>query len=37
MSKTDPKTLKIIRVKNRLKLGTNDILINILYKDTFMC
>ena len=32
-----PKVLKIIRVKNRLKLGTNDILINVLYKDKFLC
>ena len=29
--------LKIIRVKNRLKLGTNDILVNILYKEKFLC
>lgn len=26
-----------MRVKNRLKLGTNDILINILYKKKFLC
>lgn len=37
ISKIHPETLKIIRVKNRLKLGTNDILINILYKDKFLC
>ena len=37
LSKVSPKVLKIIRVKNRLKLGTNDILINVLYKDKFLC
>jgi len=29
--------MKIIRVKNRLKLGTNDILINVLYKNKYLC
>jgi hypothetical protein len=29
--------MKIIRVKNRLKLGTNDILINVLFYDRYLC
>lgn len=29
--------MKIIRVKNRLKLGTNDILINVLYREKYLC
>lgn len=29
--------MKIFRVKNRLKQGTNDILINVLYKEKFLC
>ena len=29
--------MKIIRVKNRLKMGTNDILINVLYKNKYLC
>ena len=29
--------MKIIRVKNRLKLGTNDILINTIYKEKYLC
>jgi hypothetical protein len=37
VSDKDPKKLKIIRVKNRLKLGTNDILVNILYKEKYLC
>ena len=36
-SDAQPKEIKIIRVKNRLKMGTRDILINILYKDRFLC
>jgi len=32
MSNKTPKYMKIVRVKNRLKLGTNDILVNVLYK-----
>lgn len=30
-------SLKIIRIKNRLKLGTNDILVNVIYKDKYLC
>ncbi len=37
ISQRDPRKIKIIRVKNRLKLGTNDILINILYKNKYLC
>ena len=37
ISNSNPKLLKIIRVKNRLKLGTNDILINVLYKNKHLC
>lgn len=29
--------MKIIRVKNRLKLGTNDILINVIYMEKYLC
>ena len=29
--------MKIIRVKNRLKMGTNDILINVIYKNKYLC
>lgn len=37
LSDRQPKLCKIIRVKNRLKLGTNDILINVLFKDKYLC
>lgn len=36
-SEKNPKHMKIIRVKNRLKLGTNDILINTIYKEKYLC
>ena len=29
--------MKIIRIKNRLKLGTNDILINVRFNDEINC
>lgn len=29
--------MKIIRVKNRLKLGTNDILINVMFQEKYLC
>lgn len=28
---------KIVRIKDRLNLGTRDILINILFMNTFLC
>lgn len=37
LSETNSDIIKIIRVKNRLKLGTNDILINILFKQKYLC
>ena len=37
MSEKEPQLLKIIRIKNRLKTGTNDILINIMFKEKFSC
>lgn len=36
-SESQPKVLKIIRVKNRLKMGTNDILINLLFQEKYLC
>jgi len=32
-----PKIMKIIRIKNRLKLGTNDILINVIFQERYLC
>lgn len=29
--------MKIIRVKNRLKMGTNDILINLIFQEKYLC
>lgn len=29
--------MKIVRVKNRLKEGTNDILVNVLFNKTYLC
>ena len=31
-----PKVLRIVRVKNRLRKGTKDILVNLIYRDTMM-
>lgn len=36
ISDTNPEKLKIIRVKNRLKSGTNDLLINVRYNNNFL-
>lgn len=33
---TNPKQLKIIRVKNRLDQGNKDILMNLLYRDCIL-
>jgi hypothetical protein len=35
MSDKSPEKLKIIRVKNRLKSGTNDLLVNVRYNNAF--
>ena len=35
ISETNPEKMKVIRVKNRLKTGTNDLLINIRYNNSF--
>ena len=32
----NPEKLKIVRVKNRLRAGTNDILINVKFNDTII-
>lgn len=32
-----PANFKIIRIKNRLREGTNDILMNIKFKNVFLC
>jgi hypothetical protein len=32
----NPKDLKVVRVKNRLERGTQDVLINILFKKTIL-
>lgn len=37
MSINNPGKLKIVRIKNRLREGTNDILLNIRYKDRIIC
>ena len=37
LSETNPEKLKIIRVKNRLRQGTNDILINIEFNNAVIC
>jgi len=37
ISDSDQKFFKIYRVKNRLKTGTNDILINFLFKGKYLC
>jgi hypothetical protein len=29
--------MKIIRIKNRLKLGTNDVLINVKFNNLLTC
>lgn len=34
ISKNQPEKLRIIRVKNRLKLGTNDVLINVRFNNS---
>lgn len=37
VSEKNPQVFKIIRIKNRLKEGTNDILMNVRYKNVFIC
>jgi hypothetical protein len=37
MSRQAPNKIKIIRVKNRLRQGTNDILINFRFKNKYLC
>ena len=34
ISEKQPQKLRIIRVKNRLKLGTNDLLVNVRFNNT---
>ena len=36
-SRDEPKKLKIVRVKNRLRRGTNDILVNVLFNNKILC
>jgi hypothetical protein len=36
ISKDDPDRLRILRIKNRLRLGTNDILMNLKFNDTII-
>lgn len=36
-SEINPKTIKIVKVKNRLGKGTKDILLNILFHEHFLC
>jgi hypothetical protein len=37
LSERQPSLFKIIRIKNRLKEGTNDILMNVRFKNVFIC
>ena len=37
ISEHDPTKLKIVRIKNRLKQGTNDILINVKFNNAVIC
>ena len=37
MCEEENSQIKMIRVKNRLKLGTNDILINVMFQEKFVC
>lgn len=37
ISETNPERLKIVRIKNRLMSGTNDILMNVLFNKKVMC
>jgi len=37
VSEATPDNFKIVRIKNRLKEGTNDILLNIRFNKTHIC
>jgi len=37
ISEKDPNKMRIIRIKNRLKLGTNDILVNVRFNNEITC
>jgi len=37
ISSTTPDKMKIVRIKDRLKQGTNDILINIKFNSLIIC
>ena len=37
LSKTNPQKFKVVRIKDRLKSGTNDILINVKFNDSILC
>lgn len=37
LSDRQPKLMKIVRVKNRLKQGTKDILINVTFNEKYLC
>lgn len=37
LSERQPTLMKMVRVKNRLKQGTNDILINVLFNGKYLC
>ena len=36
-SDDNPEKLKIVRIKNRLREGTNDILINVKFNNSIIC
>lgn len=37
ISREQPEQLKIVRIKNRLKSGTNDILMNVRFNSSILC
>jgi hypothetical protein len=37
ISKDHPEKLKIVRIKNRLRSGTNDILMNVRFNESILC
>ena len=37
ISRDRPEKLKIVRIKNRLRRGTNDILVNVRFNETLLC
>ena len=37
ISESDPEIFKIVRIKDRLEMGTRDILINLLFMKKIVC